>query len=117
MTRYSQVGTEAEALKQQQDNRVPNDQAGKWFHGTNSNMKRFNHKYSIWLSRSEDGGRANRKRVIGVYVIEKLDRPHWEWPGAGDPEGKHSDGTPKDKYWLEVEGKEVDKLMIINDEP
>lgn len=116
MTRYSQVGTEAEASKKQKANRVPDDQVGKWFHGTNSNITKFHNKNNIWLSCSENGGKPNKKKVIEVYVVEELDHPHWEWPGAGDPEGKDSDGTAKDKQWLKVEGKEVNKLMVINEE-
>jgi hypothetical protein len=52
MAYYSKLGSEKDALIEQQKNKVSADLSGKWFHGTNSNIKKFNNKNAIWLSRS-----------------------------------------------------------------
>lgn len=111
-------GSRQEALALQQQNGVPEEQRGPWFHGTRRRLAEFTNKSNkvTWFTRSRGGGIPWGPYVIEAYVVRLLDEPHFADCGAGDDEGKHADdpsrGLPM--WWLKVNTAEIDKIMVVD---
>ena len=110
-------GTREQALQLQQDNAVPKDQCGPWFHGTRRPLLEFTNKQNrvTWFTRSRGGGIPWGSYAVEAYVVQPLDDPHFDDCQAGDDEGKYpedpSRGLPK--WWLKVNTAEISKIMVV----
>src|SRR4051812_9539547 len=113
----SQHGTREQAKALQEQNGVPSEQAGAWFHGAQRQISEFTNKRHrvTWFTRSARGGIAWGPTVTEVWIIQSLDDPHFADCGAGDPDGKdpeHPDrGLPN--WWLKVMTSEIDKVLVV----
>lgn len=118
MKKESLVGSVDDALRLQQQNQVPEQLCGPWYHGTgNRSLSRLTNKGPsvTWLTRSPAGGISWGPRVLIVYVVSPLFGVSLTDAGAGDNGGCDPD-NPAMKlpgWWLKVPSAEIESLMVI----
>lgn len=114
----SLAGTRDSAEQLQKVNSVQARLCGPWYHGTtNSNFNRFTADggAEVFLTRSQDGGKADSTHVLEIYVIADPNSFELSPAGAGD-DGGTDPNDPRQKrsdWWLKIPRDEVDCLMVV----
>ena len=112
-------GSVDDALRRQNENSVPEELRGPWYHGTaNRSLDRLTNKGPkvTWLTRSPAGGISWGPRVLTVYVIAPISNMPTD-AGAGDDGGCDPENPSRKlpNWWLKVLAAEIECLMLIDE--